>query len=122
MIAKEIPILVIFIDAMPFYEGASLAERLNAKSYKKVTPGIGYSINVKTEIFAGIGPDEVGYFCEWVFKKEKQYSNSICLMFKFFNYFSNFNTTTNKVLHRITGKIIRTLQGHNHFISSLVID
>lgn len=56
--------LYIFIDSFPF---ASLdkAPFLQSIQTAPVKPGLGYSINVKAEIFGGYRPDDVGYFCEW---------------------------------------------------------
>ena len=28
-------------------------------------PGLGFSVNVQMELFAGQQPDEAGFFCEW---------------------------------------------------------
>ena len=36
----------------------------------KVTPGFGYSVNCQAELFIGMTPDELGYFCEWTYNPE----------------------------------------------------
>lgn len=101
------PVLVIFVDALPFNRGNELAQILGSVSHKKVTPGVGYSINVKTELFSGINPDEVGYFCEWNYtgKREMNTLLSWCLGIasKFIANFSIFD----KVAHTVVRKIIK---------------
>lgn len=55
--------LIIFIDALPYHMAANLD---SVKSYNKtqLTPGYGYSVNLHAELFAGLQPDNVGYFGE----------------------------------------------------------
>jgi len=62
--------LIIFIDSFP-YACLNQANFLSVFDNKvKITPGLGYSINVKAEIFGGYIPDELGYFCEWMYNKK----------------------------------------------------
>jgi hypothetical protein len=58
-------VLVVFIDAYPFWalQGSRLPALL--PSVHAVRPGFGYSINCQTELFIGKTPDEVGYWCEY---------------------------------------------------------
>jgi predicted AlkP superfamily pyrophosphatase or phosphodiesterase len=61
--------LVIFIDGFAYYflENSRFL-RTFSKKVKEV-PGLGYSINIKSELFGGYQPDDIGYFCEWMYDK-----------------------------------------------------
>ena len=55
--------LLIFIDALP-YGCLSEAPFLSSFPFAaRVVPGLGYSINIKAEIFGGYRPAEAGFFC-----------------------------------------------------------
>ena len=58
--------LIIFIDSLPFnlLPQTSFFESLPEKW--AIQPGFGYSINLHAELFAGLLPDDVGYFGEWM--------------------------------------------------------
>ncbi|MCP4360826.1 MAG: hypothetical protein GY796_22695 [Chloroflexi bacterium] len=59
-------ILIIFIDSLPFV----LLDKtpfLNSILEKwGIEPGFGYSVNIHAELFAGLLPDDIGYFGEWM--------------------------------------------------------
>jgi len=103
----ETPILVIFVDAYPFADSKHLADRLEAKTYKKVTPGVGYSINVKSEIFAKLRPDDVGYFCEWIYNREKTYKWMTGPVIKILSAIGSLGTLSNRIIHKIVREIIK---------------
>ncbi len=100
------PILVIFVDAYPFEDSESLATKLSANTYKKVTPGVGYSINVKAEIFGKLKPDDVGYFCEWIYNKEKNFKWMTPLIVKLLTAIGSISNFMNRVIHKIVRMII----------------
>ena len=59
--------LIIFIDSLPF---ALLKKTpfLNGIQEKwGIEPGFGYSVNIHAELFAGLLPDDIGYFGEWMY-------------------------------------------------------
>jgi hypothetical protein len=60
------PSLIVFIDARPF-DDLVRTPRLARWSAHRLKPGLGYSINLHAELFAGLTPDEVGFFGEWTF-------------------------------------------------------
>lgn len=103
----ETPILVIFVDAYPYADSEALAKKLNAITYKKVTPGIGYSINVKAEIFAKLKPDDVGYFCEWVYSKEKVHKWMVPPVVSVLTALGSINNFSNRVVHKLVRMIIK---------------
>lgn len=63
--------LIIFIDGFP-YELLGKLDFLNRFSYKcALIPGIGYSVNIHAEIFAGLTADQIGFFNTWKFEPAK---------------------------------------------------
>lgn len=59
------PSLIIFIDGFPFRHLDQTSFIISLPHKKPLIPGIGYSVNIKAELFAGILPDQAGFFCEW---------------------------------------------------------
>lgn len=58
--------LIIFIDSLPFVL-LNKTPFLNSLSDKwRIEPGFGYSVNIHAELFAGLLPDDLGYFGEWM--------------------------------------------------------
>lgn len=58
--------VLVFVDALPFGERDRIRQALPAMSWSRaVQPGFGYSVNVKSELFAGLRPDDVGFLNEW---------------------------------------------------------
>jgi len=105
--------LIIFIDSLPFF----VLEKnknffINSLSYKsKTTPGIGFSVNLYSEIFCGLQPDEVGFFNEWTLD-EKITSKSNKLFFKmvdYFNYILLFSVVSHKAYSKIFKKEIANI-------------
>lgn len=63
-------VLIIFVDSLPFHI-LSRMPFLNATSeIWPIIPGFGYSVNIHAELFAGLLPDDVGYFGEWTYDPE----------------------------------------------------
>lgn len=103
----ESPILVIFVDAYPFDDSEPLMNKLGATTYKKVTPGVGYSINVKAEIFAKLKPDDVGYFCEWVYNKEKVHKWMTLPVTRLLTAMGSISNFSNRVVHKLVRMILK---------------
>jgi|GEM_PF-3368144 len=62
--------LIIFIDAYPFTRVDELADGIGQPLARRaLKPGFGYSVNLHNELFAGLGPDRIGYFGEWNFRR-----------------------------------------------------
>lgn len=58
------PLVILFVDALP----ADAFARVGAGQWDvsaPMMPGLGYSLNVKAEMFAGLTPDELGVFNEY---------------------------------------------------------
>jgi len=101
------PILVIFVDALPYDRGINLVRSLNAKTYSKSVPGAGYSINVKAEMFAGLKPDDVGYFCEWNYDSEKVVPRWVKALMPVLESIGNLSRFANRVIHKIISKVLK---------------
>ena len=66
--------VIVFVDALPYKE----RERLKVveryfQFVRPLQPGFGYSVNVKSEIFAGLRPDDAGFLNEWTYQKDNGY-------------------------------------------------
>lgn len=61
---SEQPILLMFIDSFP-YDHLPEMPFLSQFHKWRVSCGVGYSVNIKAELFAGMTPDDLGYFNEW---------------------------------------------------------
>lgn len=59
--------LIIFIDSFPYAWLDKLGLKFKFQCRYSLTAGIGYSINIHSEIFAGLTADEVGFFNTWKF-------------------------------------------------------
>ncbi|MCB9134155.1 MAG: alkaline phosphatase family protein [Anaerolineales bacterium] len=59
--------LIIFVDSLP-YTLLPHTPFLNSLRDKwAIEPGFGYSVNIHAELFAGLLPDDVGFFGEWLY-------------------------------------------------------
>lgn len=97
--------LIVFIDAFP-YKSLKHAKYLSSFSHKaKVIPGIGYSINVKAEIFGDYTPDDAGFFCEWMYDPNaplRKYQS----IFSLIHNFSRLNYYGDRILHKVISKLL----------------
>ena len=58
--------ILMFVDALPYCERERLLEAVPGLGWTRpIQPGFGYSINVKSELFAGLVPDDAGFLNEW---------------------------------------------------------
>ena len=65
-------LLVIFIDALPYYVAEAVPEAAFLHSLEhrgSLVPGVGFSINLWPELFAGLTPDELGFFNTWTLRQ-----------------------------------------------------
>ncbi|MBC8449714.1 MAG: alkaline phosphatase family protein [Chloroflexi bacterium] len=58
--------LIIFVDSLRHDQAAAMDFLGQLPTLHPVRPGFGYSVNIHAELFAGLHPDDVGYFCEWM--------------------------------------------------------
>ena len=58
-------VLIIFIDSLPHPLLSRLPKLHASPETWSIVPGFGYSVNIHAEMFAGLLPDDVGYFGEW---------------------------------------------------------
>jgi hypothetical protein len=58
--------VLVFVDALPWAERERIQAVVPELDWARaVRPGFGYSVNVKSELFAGKTPDDVGFLNEW---------------------------------------------------------
>lgn len=58
-------ILIVFVDSLRADAVAEMPFLARLPEIGSARPGFGYSINLHAELFAGLRPDDVGFFCEW---------------------------------------------------------
>ena len=100
------PLLVIFVDALPYDRAISMVNSLNAKTYSKSVPGAGYSINVKAEMFAGLKPDDVGYFCEWNYDADASVSWPVRALMPVLEFLGGISHFADRVFHKLITKAL----------------
>lgn len=100
--------IIIFIDSLPHFYISNMKFLSGFKNdIAKVTPGFGYSINVKAEIFGGYTPDDLGCFNEWTYdpgsdlRKYRYFFQPLRLLKRF--YYPD----------RIAHKLFSKFYGHN---------
>ena len=64
MTTSRTRIALLFIDALPYFASRTLDLSLPAH-FQPLVPSLGYSVNAKAEMFAGLTPDEFGVFNEY---------------------------------------------------------
>jgi hypothetical protein len=57
-------IAVLFIDALPYFTASSFGSA-ESFHFQPLVPSLGYSVNAKAEMFAGLTPDKFGVFNEY---------------------------------------------------------
>lgn len=97
--------LIIFIDSLPYSvlekeKGLSLN---NIGDIEPVQPGLGYSVNVYAELFAGLSPDEVGFFSKWMPRRDVREKRFKDYFLHFLDY-SRISPLFSRVLHIIYSK------------------
>jgi len=63
-------VLIIFVDGLPHTLLSHMPNLGMAREQWSIIPGFGYSVNIHAELFAGLLPDDVGYFGEWMYNPE----------------------------------------------------
>lgn len=100
-------VLIIFIDGFPyrFIKKTKYIKKFPVKV--KVKPSIGYSINIKAEIFGGYSPDQLGWFCKWDYDPKSKF-RWFAPFFYAFDVFKDIYLI-NRGLHRVLSKIFGDL-------------
>lgn len=94
--------LIIFIDSFPYemLKGCSFSDKFLYKS--KLTPGLGYSVNIHAEIFAGLSADKIGFFNTWKFSPKSSPFKAFKSLKSILSIFGN-----NRYLNRIFRELIK---------------
>jgi hypothetical protein len=62
-LSQRRPIILMFVDGLPLTDADTVVPADWLVS--PMVPPLGYSVNIKAELFAGQNPDDLGWFCEW---------------------------------------------------------
>lgn len=55
------------MDSLPFNQVRRMNYLQGTRRMWPIDPGFGYSVNIHAELFAGLSPDRVGFFGEWMY-------------------------------------------------------
>jgi len=94
---------LLFIDSFP-YECLPEMDFLSRFQRWQVACGVGYSVNVKAELFGGYRPDDIGYFNQWQYNPESSF-RPYHLVLKLLTPFSA-NYYLDRVLHKALGQFL----------------
>ena len=64
---KSPDVLLILVDALPYNVVENMPILKDWDFVAPLRPGYGFSVNLDAELFAGLTPDEAGYFNEWTY-------------------------------------------------------
>lgn len=98
--------LFIFIDSLPY----RYVERMpflsqHSKKVQKISPGFGYSINLKAEIFGGYIPDKAGFLNEWSYDRYSPL-RKYKFVFNLLGCFRKFYYV-DRIIHKVLSKLLR---------------
>lgn len=57
--------LIVFVDGLGADVAAERGLFSDLPDHRAIVPGVGYSVNIQAELFAGTSPDQAGFFCHW---------------------------------------------------------
>jgi len=102
------PALVIFVDSLP-YEIAIQHHLFKDQGIElsHLIPGLGFSINLYSEMFCGKTPDDLGFFNEWSLQTSPQswhQNRGMIIAFDRFRGIPLMGMLTHKLHDRLTGK------------------
>jgi hypothetical protein len=60
-------VLIVFVDSLPYARLGDMPRLSAWRAGCRLRPGFGFSVNLHAELFAGLTPDEVGFFGEWTY-------------------------------------------------------
>lgn len=95
--------LLIFVDSFPFARLPNL-NRLSTLYRWQIASGLGFSINIKPEIFGGYTADQIGYFNEWMYKTDSRFRHHKTWL-KLLSIFST-NYYADRLVHRLLGRFV----------------
>lgn len=99
------PCLLVFVDGLPtdYLDRFPSLGRFPVR--QSVTPGLGYSVNIKAEMYTGMSPDGVGYFNEWSYSRDSG-NRCIWLLFRLSSLASRVYLF-DRIVHRFWSRILQ---------------
>jgi len=98
--------IIFFVDAYPFEEKHELKKTANIfKSITALQPSFGYSVNVKSVLFARLSPDDTGFLNEWTFNPKNGYKT--ILIPYFLDKIIRYNRFIKRVISKVFAKLYR---------------
>src|SRR3989304_4317696 len=98
--------LVVFIDSLPYAFVGNSPFIPELQDRKALVPGLGYSVNIKAEIFGGYSPDQVGDFKQWM-PSENGASKKYSALFRLLGCMGSNNYIYNRATHKALDKIFK---------------
>lgn len=98
--------LIIFIDGFPYELLKDSCFKDKFSYISAMSPGIGYSVNIHAEIFAGLSADQIGFFNTWKLDRANSPFRTLKGLKKILGYFGG-----NRYLNRIFRDVIRFIYG-----------
>ena len=101
----ENPLLIIFVDAFPYTHRDYIYSEIPCmSSFAHMTPSFGYSINLKTELLAGLNADEAGFFNEFTYDFKQQ---NIPVLYKVLGWFCRLHYGIDSIAHKIYFRLFK---------------
>jgi len=103
-------LLIIFIDSLPYkLLTTHVAPFLSSlRNLNPLIPGVGYSINIYYELFAGLRPDDLGFFNKWNINRQGFSGQPIPgAVLKFLDS-TRFSPLLSRGLHKVYEKLFGT--------------
>jgi len=99
------PLLLIFVDAFPYTHRDYIVSNIRSmSSFATMTPSFGYSINLKTELLAGLNPDEAGFFNEFTYDFNQK---KVPLRYRILGWICRRHYVIDSLAHKLYFKIFK---------------
>lgn len=103
---SKMPILIIFVDGFPYRYLEQTNFLKSISTQYKITPSFGYSVNLHAELFAGLRPDDVGYFGEWNFNLQQKNADWTCRIMAKLSFIRTISPFLDRVVHYVLSRYL----------------
>lgn len=104
------PATIVFVDALAEYYLDRYRDELavvrDLPSRVGIEPGMGFSINIKAELLAGLTPDDLGFFCKWNYRPEPAFR--VPGWARILGGLFDGHQLTSRLAHRVLSRVIGT--------------